>query len=154
MILFLLQIDFSKLNFSNFSVKLTGLEEKCWILALHLGLDRTQTPSFPPPTRFNLQEMNQLLGEEKLSDKAKEFKHLFENFQKSQPGSMLAAQSSFFLPAATPFPAQSTSDQSFHLPMTIPPQLESFMQSQNQLSSSERKSNSELNIPQSEKMRF
>jgi hypothetical protein len=145
MILFLVEVDFSKLKLSNFCVKLTGLEDKCWILALHLGLNRSQPPSFPlSTTRFNLQEMNQLLGDEKLSEKAKEFKQLFENFQKSQPGSMLAAQTSFFPPAAMTIPPQSS-----FLPMAIPSQLGSFLSSQSQLSLSEP--NSEQKLSQSEK---
>ena len=109
------------------------------------GLDRSQTPSFPlSTTRFNLQEMNQLLGDEKLSEKAKEFKQLFENFQKSHPGSMLAAQTSFFPPAA-----MTISPQSSFLPMAIPSQLGSFLSSQSQLSLSEP--NSEQKLSQSEK---
>ena len=103
MILFLVEIDFSKSKISSsFVVKLTGLAtDQCWILALHLGLEKSTT-SNTMPTRFNLQEMNRMLesgsGDAKLSDKAREFKQLFENFQKTQPASLIAAQSPFFLP--------------------------------------------------------
>jgi len=100
MILFLLEIDFSRLKlWSNFVVKLTGLAtDQCWVLALHLGLEKSTTTN-SIPTRFNLQEMNRILeggsGDAKLSDKAREFKQLFETFQKTQPASLIGP---FFSP--------------------------------------------------------
>jgi hypothetical protein len=103
MILFLLKIDFSKSKLSsNFVIKLTGLAtDQCWILALHLGLEKSTTTN-SIPRRFNLQEMNQILeggsGDAKLSDKAREFKQLFETFQKTQPALLIGAQSPFFSP--------------------------------------------------------
>jgi hypothetical protein len=103
MILFHIDIDFSKSKLtSSFVLKLTGLTtDQCWVLALHLGLEKSTTKN-SMPTRFNLQEMNRMLdsgsGDAKLSDKAREFKQLFENFQKSQPSSLIAAQSSYFSP--------------------------------------------------------
>ena len=92
MILFLIDANLEKLELTSFSVKLTGLASQCWILALHLGLIE-RTPAHQFPSRFNLQSMNQMLeasgakGDLRLSDKAKEFKQLFETFQKSQSGS-------------------------------------------------------------------
>ena len=99
MILFLIDANLEKLELTSFSVKLTGLASQCWILALHLGLNE-RTPAHQFPSRFNLQSMNQMLeasgakGDLRLSDKAKEFKQLFETFQKSQSGSALAVQGS------------------------------------------------------------
>ena len=101
MILFTIDADLRRTNLSSFRIKLTGLAEACWVLALHLGLDlRPASAAF---TRFNLQQMNQMLlsssaggdADTKLSDKARDFKQLFESFQKSPSGLALAAPAMF-----------------------------------------------------------
>ena len=108
MILFTIDADVRRTNLSSFRIKLTGLAEACWVLALHLGLDHR--PASAAFTRFNLQQMNQMLlsssgggdADTKLSDKARDFKQLFESFQKSPSGLALAAPPMFSPALAAP----------------------------------------------------
>ena len=104
MILFTIDADLRRTNLSSFRIKLTGLAEACWVLALHLGLDHR--PASAAFTRFNLQQMNQMLlssaggdADTKLSDKARDFKQLFESFQKS-PSALGMAAPAMFSPAS------------------------------------------------------
>ena len=67
--------------------------------------------SLKPVSRFNLQELNQLLGddaESKLSDKARDFKQLFQAFQGTQaslpPQTLSALQTSFLMSQAGGLP--------------------------------------------------
>ena len=108
MILFLIDLDSSKLNLSSFSLNLTGVKDTCWILALHMSLEKS---SLKPVSRFNLQELNQLLGDDadsKLSDKARDFKQLFQAFQGTQaslpPPTLSAVQTSFIMSQAGGLP--------------------------------------------------
>ena len=72
---------------------LTGIEESCWLLGVFVFMSEKE--SIPPningllnqgkQTRFDLEQMNSLLKETKLSGKAQSFKNLFETFQKTGP---------------------------------------------------------------------
>ena len=78
-------------NLKKMLLKFTNVQNSCWILKFvivtkSMGISQ---PSLLEP-RFNLHNLDSMLKKEniELSDKAKEFKQLFENFQKSAPPTM------------------------------------------------------------------
>ena len=67
---------------SQITIKLIGVQNACWILSLII----VSKPSMLKNDRFNLSAMNSMLDQDiQLSDKAKDFKKLFETFQQSKP---------------------------------------------------------------------
>ena len=68
-------------------LKFPGIENSCWILSLNVVF-RVVKPSFD---RFDLQNLDPNLP---LSDKAKDFKKLFETFQKTKSPSLMIPPSS------------------------------------------------------------
>ncbi len=89
LVVFSIQGSLKSLSSTNkVSLKLTGVQESCWILGIEVSI----VPLKPNCDRFNLSKLNSVLDEGgELSDKAKDFKMLFETFQKSKPPSMMMA---------------------------------------------------------------
>ena len=63
------------------SLKLTGVSQSCWILGIIVSYS-TKSPEMIQES-FNVENVNSLLDNSQLSDKAAEFKKLFETFQAS-----------------------------------------------------------------------
>lgn len=70
---------------SQITLKLTGIQDSCWLLNMIIV---TSQSSFNPD-RFDLSNLSPDLL---LSDKAKDFKKLFETFQKTKPPSLIPTQ--------------------------------------------------------------
>ena len=64
------------------TIKLIGVQDTCWILSMII----VSKMSMLRNDRFNISAMNSMLDQDiQLSDKAKDFKKLFETFQQSKP---------------------------------------------------------------------
>jgi hypothetical protein len=79
-----------QLSHTSVTLKLTGVQDRCWILGLNV-VTRPAEANSVPEGRFDLSKMNSMLNGQdvELSDKAQDFKKLFETFQKSKPPSMM-----------------------------------------------------------------
>lgn len=86
-------IDLSDLRLDSCDLKLTGLKDSCWIMALIIGLS-TSDPKHLSGSKqsFDIQEMNEKLNDTELSDRARNFKKLFESFQSPQPSDVGLSQ--------------------------------------------------------------
>ena len=78
---------------SECSLKLTGVSRSCWILSVVISYSSQRSLD---NKSFDVERVNSLLDNARLSDKAAEFKKLFETFQatKPQPPPSLAAAAS------------------------------------------------------------
>ena len=67
----------------------TKLQTSCWILKIILVIEDHEPNNIQK--RFDIQSLDAMLNKDnvELSDKAKEFKQLFENFQKTTPPSLM-----------------------------------------------------------------
>ena len=91
MIMFKIDISLEKPCSDSLKLNLTGVDENCWLLGVFVflseGSEREALPNFyefagmGKQSRFDLEEMNALLKSTELSDKAQNFKTLFETFQ-------------------------------------------------------------------------
>ena len=90
MVMFMIDITLEKPCHEPLKLNLTGIEEKCWLLAVFVfvsGDEIKRSSNFPEipgvttQSRFDLEEMNALLKSTELSDNAQSFKTLFETFQ-------------------------------------------------------------------------
>jgi hypothetical protein len=71
------------------SMKLTGINnDSFWILSLQVKTKKCLQETKDVQKRFDFNAVQSLLGDAELTDKAKDFKMLFENFQATKPPSL------------------------------------------------------------------
>jgi len=92
MMLFKIDVLLDKSTANNVRLQLTGTRDNFWLLKIFVFMSDTTKDSsmhltaktMGSSSRFNIEEMNEMLKSAELSDKAQNFKGLFETFQKSQ----------------------------------------------------------------------
>merc|ERR1712062_27706 len=113
------------------TIKLIGVQDTCWILSLII----VSKTSMLKNDRFNLSAMNSMLDQDiQLSDKAKDFKQLFETFQQSKPPGLdpMELMKSIPISSATNHDCQSCTEQIQSLEKRVMNRLEIMESKQNE----------------------
>ena len=113
------------------TIKLIGVQDTCWILSTIIVTKMSMLKN----DRFNISAMNSMLDQDiQLSDKAKDFKKLFETFQQSKPPGldpMELMKSIPLSPAATNHDCQLCTEQIQSLEKRVINRLDIMERNQN-----------------------
>ena len=88
MIMFAVHV--TNVNLKRGGFKMSGFKgDNMWIMDITLGVKKDQT-SQKGDVRFDINHLNSMLDQSHLSEKAQNFKKLFDQFQQSQPSGFLS----------------------------------------------------------------
>ncbi len=71
-------------DLASVALRFPGARDECWVMYLAVALKEASTPDASSQT-FNLSRLDTMLGGADLSDKARDFKKLFSDFQQRAP---------------------------------------------------------------------
>ena len=143
MIIFSISIDLSEKSVSSCYLKVIGLGAASSFWTLSFQVKMSPDPMEPLPSkRFDMDAVQALLGNTELSEKAKDFQKLFENFQTTAPTPLLPAMP---LPVSVPNSSSMTSNDTTPIMMVIDRRIQEVeTRLHNKISEIEQRQNEKL----------